>query len=183
MKDCDIVRRVLDGEREAYAEIVRRHQARIHAMALRMVRDPQEAADLTQDIFLRAYERLWRFDTERRFSSWLYALGMNVVRNHLGKRKRDVLVRAQTLSLMPPLRGSSPEGGAELERSQTNERLEAAMGRLPDATRDALVLRYFLELPIDEVAETMGVSLSAAKMRIYRGLEKLQAIYNGDAEQ
>lgn len=183
-EDAILVRRVLKGEREAYGLLVERHGAAVKNLAWRLTGNQDEAGDLAQEVFLRAYSRLAGFDLERPFFSWLYALALNLIRSHLRARKRDLLARAKELHEESGSAIQVDDGGQEPEvRLQSLQDAALVRGKvlaLPEKLREALVLRFYMDLSFEETAQVLRISLSAAKMRVYRGLERLRELMAGN---
>lgn len=175
MQEKDIVRRVLEGETEAYALLVDAYKDPILRLAFRMTGNLQDADDLAQDAFVRAFRNLHRYDRERPFFTWLYTVALNGIRNHLKKRKRQERGDAESVAEGDDAE-DAPGMEERLDEARDAERLDRALRRLPAEQREALVLRFYQGLSLEETSEVMGVSLSAAKMRIYRGLERLKQI-------
>ncbi len=175
MQEKDIVRRVLEGETEAYALLVDAYKDPILRLAFRMTGSLQDADDLAQDAFVRAFRNLHRYDRERPFFTWLYTVALNGIRNHLKKRKRQERGDAESAAERDDAE-DAPGMEERLDEAREAERLDRALRRLPAEQREALVLRFYQGLSLEETSEVMGVSLSAAKMRIYRGLERLKQI-------
>lgn len=166
-EDAWAVNRTLSGDREAFTVIVRRYQGPVFRLMLRFTRDEREAGEMAQDAFVRAYERLASYDTERRFFSWLYTLALNTARDHARRSARAPLCREDLDRVHA---GPDNDPLASLEAI----RLLDALRGLPPKYSEALALRYIEEMPLDEVAETLGVSLSGAKMRVHRALGMLR---------
>jgi RNA polymerase sigma-70 factor, ECF subfamily len=177
-EDAALVEAVLAGDRECYAQLVDRYKRQIYNLAYRMTWNGETARDLSQETFVRAYANLHRYRPEKRFFNWLYTICINLTRNHLEK-KRELLGEdgnaSQTWADSDPSAGQrSPE--LQMIEQQDASGLQAALSALPVDLREAVVLRYLQELPFEAVADDLGVSLSAAKMRVYRGLERLRDI-------
>ncbi len=175
-EDRKTVEAVLRGERAAYAVLVDRYKDRVFNLAYRMTGRFSDADDLTQEAFIRAYVNLSRFETEKSFFTWLYTISLNTVRNHLKKRNRDFIDNAvewaEHVAAGAGPAASDPEG--DMNERQLQELLQECLLRLPLDTREAVILRFYQDLSFEETAEILGISLSAAKMRVYRGLEKLK---------
>jgi RNA polymerase sigma-70 factor (ECF subfamily) len=144
---------------------VHRFQRRVYGFAYRYIRDADEAQDLVQEIFLRLYRKLGRFDPRRPFEPWLWRVAANVCANYLDKRvPRPTELNADddnAASAAPP---------ALLEET----RLGAALSRLPPTYRLLLVLHYQADMPLAEIAGTLGVSEMTVKSRLYRARAQLQ---------
>lgn len=177
--DRRVVLQVLGGDRQAYAEVVDRYQVPVYNLMLRMVQCPDIALELTQDTFIRAYEKLNGFDADRPFFPWLYTLGMNIARDHLRGRGADGYV-TRSLDQMCD-EGLEPSGLAccdddRYERILERGRLNKALASLPEVSREALILRFREGLSFPEIAEALGLGLSNAKMIVQRGLEKMRKL-------
>lgn len=171
------VEAVLRGERAAYAVLVDRYKDRVFNLAFRMTGRYGDADDLTQEAFIRAYLNLGRFDRDRSFFNWLYTIALNVVRNHLKKRSRDIIDGAATWEDGRDAGGPGEETPeSALGGREEQARLQACLLRLPVETREAVVLRFYEDLSFEETAAVLGISESAAKMRVYRGLERLKGM-------
>lgn len=177
--DEEIVRLVLDGRRQEYRHLVHRYQRQIYNLMYRYSRSEQDAADLTQEVFLRAYEKLAYFQPGRVFFSWLYALAVNRA-NDWSRKNRRWSYHDRMDAGFPEAadRGSGQEG--LLEHREALERLQRGMDSLPDETRELLILRFHHERSVREVADIFGISESAVKMRTSRGLQQLQNLMEGN---
>jgi len=177
-EDSALVEAVLSGDRDMYARLVNRYKRQMYNLAFRMTANSEVARDLAQETFVRAYANLHRYKLEKSFFNWLYTICINLTRNHLEKR-HEILGEngdesATWEDANPSAEHRSPE--TQIIEQQNINGLEAALSALPEDLREAVVLRYIQELPFDTVANSMGVSLSAAKMRVYRGLEKMREV-------
>jgi len=169
---------MLNGERETFAALVDAYKRAIFNLAFRMTDSYQDADDLSQETFIRAYRNLRQFDPRKRFFTWIYTIGLNLIRNHMKKHGRKMTRETAA-------RSSSEAGihqGAQMERDmmQTQEirRLEICLQKLPADLREAVVLRFYQDLSFEEIATISDASLSAVKMRVYRGLDQLKQLMN-----
>lgn len=180
-EDAELVELVLAGDRQIYARLVNLYKRQIYNLAYRMTMNSDVAQDLSQETFVRAYTNLHRYDTEKSFLNWLYTICLNLTRNHLSKKRElstDNLCESADIERLDMMQENHlPE--RQIIQQQENSVLEKALLALPDDLRETVVLRYLHELPFDEIATTLGVSLSAAKMRTYRGLDKLRGLLTG----
>jgi len=172
--DESLVRRIRNGEREIFAELVDRYKRGIANFIGASVRGSADVADLSQETFLRAYAHLGTFNPQLgRFSTWIYQIARNVVRTHLGKSLRkpatQELPEDQTLeNALPDLSiESDPAGG--ILRSEAERELREALAELPERTRTVLALRYFDNMEYHTIASTLGLSLGNVKTLIHRG--------------
>ena len=170
-----VIQKVLSGDVDAYGFFVSKYQKSIYNLMYRQTRLKEEAADLTQETFLKAYERLERFRPEGRFFSWLYAIGINLVRdwarkNRIATEKKDLLFTELASN------DQAVESDELLDLKHNMEALLQALGSMPLEYREAIILRYREELSMKEIAEIFKLSVSGAKMRVHRGLEKLRKL-------
>lgn len=168
--EANLIHEILAGDAEAYAVLVRRYQRPIFNLMLRMTYSDEDAKDLTQDTFIRAYEKLEQFKTSRSFFPWLYTIGMNLARDFQRKAKASrVAEEALSRDLDPPEAvGGNPHGAMEAKK------VRLLLDKLPLDYREALMLRFHEGLSMNEVGHALGISASGAKMRVHRGLSKLR---------
>ena len=164
--------RILDGDRNAYAGIVDDYKTPIYNLAYRMTGNPDDAEDLAQETFLRAYEGLKGFDIHKPLFPWLYTIALNLIRNHL-RKKRPLQIDQIEQAYAMPNQQTLIDPEKRLDQRQSADRIFQAVQKLPLTLREAIVLRYYQELPFKELADLLNISLSAAKMRVYRALEVL----------
>jgi len=181
-----IIARVRRGERAAFAVLVDAYAKPIFNLAFRMAGSRQDADDLAQETFLRAFEQLPRFDPERSFYTWIYTISLNLIRNHLkktGRRRRADSLYGETATGAVDSNGrpAVPHGsgdGGELHKER-EEGLERCLRELSPDLRELFVLRFYQGFSFDVIAEITERSPSAVKMRVYRGLEKLRKRMEG----
>jgi RNA polymerase sigma-70 factor (ECF subfamily) len=178
------VTRVLQGDTEAFGVLVRRYQKPIFNLMYRATGSMEDAADLAQEAFTRAYDKLVSYRSERKFFAWLYTIALNVARDCRRSNRRGP-------NMVPESEGSSALFDQAARQAHDPARrieiqnLMQALGRLPIDYREALLLRYRQGFSMKEIAEMLQISVSGAKMRIHRGLAKLQQLLGEaqDAEQ
>ncbi len=172
--DEALVRRIRNGERELFAELVDRYKRGIANFIGAGVRNAPDVSDLSQETFLRAYAHLETFNPQLgRFSTWIYQIARNVVRTHLGKSLRrpptQELPEEQTLeNALPDVSTESDPAGGVL-RAEAERELREALAELPERTRTVLALRYFDNMEYHTIASTLGLSLGNVKTLIHRG--------------
>ena len=169
--EADIVARVLKGERQAYALLVDEYKSPIYNLAYRMTGNSEDADDLTQETFIRAYKNLWRYDTSRKFFTWLYTLALNLIKSHLRKKNKDNKSFEGASAHLFSDKNPSPEAEF-IEKQETSD----CLLRLEHESRALLIMRFQQGLTFEEIAQITGKSLSAVKMSVYRGLESLKKL-------
>jgi RNA polymerase sigma-70 factor (ECF subfamily) len=175
----DLARRAQGGDRAALAVLVQAQQRYVYSIALGVMKEPADAADMTQEAFVRVMRSLHTYRGETRFTTWLYRLVTNVCLDGLRRRGRPVepLDSAEDEGppeVVDPDRWSRPDEQAELRESAAEVR--AALADLPAAQRLALTLHYFEDMRYEDVAAVMNVPLNTAKSHIRRGKERLASL-------
>jgi RNA polymerase sigma-70 factor, ECF subfamily len=173
--DEEIVCEVLAGEKQLFGLLVDRYQQPIYNLMFRYTQNRDEAADLTQDAFVRTFERLWLFRTEEVFFPWLYSLAVNLARDWSRKRSRHHK-KLHLLQHEAADRQADLDDNSSSENRQEISKVQRGLMELPSQTREVLILRYRHGCLIQDVARTFGISESAVKMRIKRGLAQLRRI-------
>jgi RNA polymerase sigma-70 factor (ECF subfamily) len=170
---AELVAAAKEGDREAFDELVRRTYADTYTLAYRLTGDEEDARDVVQEAYLRAFRGLKRFRGDAQFTTWMYRITANCAATFLGKRgkhRHDEL--HEDLSLEDVRPASSPE--VQLETGATRADLQAALRRLPARLRAVVVLRDVYDLPHESIAAELGISESAAKVRLHRARRKLR---------
>jgi RNA polymerase sigma-70 factor, ECF subfamily len=170
LPDREIVARVIDGDRDVYRLLVRRYQDMLFRHALRMTSDRDVATDLVQASFVKAYTNMARCRDPDRFGAWLYRILANACKDHLkSKRRKDVSIDDHT-----ELTDTTLNPAADLERTQLRKVLNRAIGELPVSLREAFILKHVEGRSYEEMAEMLGTSVPALKMRVHRARETLK---------
>jgi RNA polymerase sigma-70 factor (ECF subfamily) len=172
--------RVKSGEAEAFNVLMQRYEGRLYAFIYRLLGSRQEAEDVLQDTFLRAYRNRTQWNGRRaKFSTWLYTIAINRSRDLLRKRRRhhlrsleDVLVEGRNVHDVVPDRGTSPRQSAEQE--EIHRKLAEAFEQLPGTLREVLVLSECESLDYREIARVIGCSLGTVKSRAFRARKELR---------
>lgn len=170
--EAEIVAKVLKGDRKAYALLVEEYKSPLYNLAYRMTGNFEDADDLTQEAFIRAYQYLWRYDPRKKFFTWLYTIALNLIKNHYKKNRKHNISDELSAYL---LADNSPSPETKMIEAQE---ISSCLLRLEYEIRALLIMKYQQELSFEEIAEITGKSLSAVKMSIYRGLEKLKELMN-----
>ena len=169
MTDEALASRATDGDREAFARLFERYQRPIQALARRMGCGEDRSRDLAQDVFVRVLDRVGRFDPSRRFSSWIFRVAANLIRNDLEARGRW---RTEGISDEPEDLAPRPE--IAVVTDEEARRVREALTRVPEALRLVLLLYFQEERSHDEIGEILDITPNHARVRLFRGLRRLQ---------
>ena len=169
MNDADLVKEFRKGNKEAFSELVRRHSRPLTMMIFRLVRDEEEARDISQKAFLNAYEGLPRFMMASSFKTWLYRIAINATRDHLRRRKPPA--ETEFLEQVPDP-GQSP--AERVERDIDRRRLREAIEELPEKQRLTLQLRIYEEMDYKEIARILGGTAGSARGNFFQATRKLR---------
>ncbi|MDW3220719.1 MAG: sigma-70 family RNA polymerase sigma factor [Acidimicrobiales bacterium] len=169
----DLVQRAVDGEREAFDEMVRRTHRDAYGLALRLTSDEEDARDVVQDAYLRAYRGLDRFRGDAQFSTWLYRIVANCASTATGKRARHRHEELPDESSVAELRPDF-DPAIQADVAGLRDELDQAIGDLPPRLRAVVVLRDVYDMPHEDIADELGISVSAAKVRLHRARRRLR---------
>jgi len=174
--DTDLVKLCLAGHRDAFDALVTRHYRAIYNMVYRMLGNSEDAADLTQEAFLRIYTRLETFQLDRSFIAWARTIASNLSIDHLRRRGTPPVSLDERLEAGQQHAdlgaGASPED--QFEMTEDSRRVLAAVQQLPDRQRAVLVLRHVEGLKLEEIAETLRMPLGTVKTMLFRGREAVR---------
>jgi RNA polymerase sigma-70 factor, ECF subfamily len=170
--DQDLIQSVLSGDTGKYAILVRRYQVGLYRYALAMVLDSDVAADLVQDTFVKAYANLSRCRDQSKFGTWVFQILRNRCLDHLKERRRKDI----PLDDHHDIPATEPGPEWELERRVLRDVLDRALANLPEAQREAFILKHVHDFTYEEMAEIAGASVSALRMRVLRARELLQSL-------
>lgn len=165
--DTYLVRETMKGDREAFATLLVRYEKPVFNAAFRMLNNPEDARDVTQTVFLKAYERLERFDPKYRFFSWVYRIALNESIDYLKARNR-----LDTLANEPADETAGPEG--ETSRQQQGRQIQAALMTIKTEYRAVIVLKHFLDCNYLEISEILEIPEKTVKSRLYSGRQLLK---------
>lgn len=167
MEDRVLVERAQRGERAAFAQLVERYQTPVYNLAYRMLGDANDAEDAAQETFLRAYARLKTFRTDQKFATWLLAIAAHYCIGRL-RRRRFLWLSLDDEALSDALPSDAPEPHDEVLRREDQREIEQLLERLAPAHRLVIVLRYWYDLSVAEIAQATGDSVGAVKVRLHR---------------
>jgi RNA polymerase sigma-70 factor (ECF subfamily) len=176
--DRELVKRAQKEDKEAFEELVRRHQARVFAVAGGILRNKEDVEDIAQQVFLKAYFSLKRFDQRAAFSTWLYKITVNECWDLLRKRKvRPLLYEADLSEEQARQYGASEEREEQAqdvsERLEKRQELEQLLDCLEERDRTMLVLKEVQGFSVEEIAEFLGINGNTVKVRLFRARQRI----------
>ena len=172
--DAELVESCLAGRREAFDLLVERHQRHVYQLCYRFVGNHEDASDLAQDVFVRAYRGVGKFKQQSSLSTWLYRIGVNVCLNKVGAAKARIEPLANANEDRLASRAESP--AESLLRGERAAEVRAAISRLPRKQRATLVLRVYHDLPHEQIAGILGSSVGAVKANFFHALKNLKKL-------
>lgn len=178
MADSALLSLVQQGDMKAFETLVERHRHRAVAVAVKLVGDPDEAADISQEAFIRVYRAVKRFDTRKEFFNWFYVILSNLARNRLKKRKvRTTFAREQQADNEGiKYRQTRDAPDLLVESTETRLRVWAAIEQLPFNFKEIIVLRHFEDLSYEEISKLLNIPLGSVMSRLYYARLKLKQI-------
>lgn len=173
--DGDLVARAVAGDTTAFDRLVERHQRGVYAVCFRAVGRHEDAADLAQDTFIRAFRALGRFRGDASFRTWVYRIALNVSRSHLADSSRDTAPLPEPDQTVDRRQPPPDEAAAARQRRL---RLRTALAKLPPRQRESLVLRVYHDLTYAEIAATLNRSVGTVKANVFFAMQKLRRLLN-----
>ncbi len=180
LDDSELVVLAQEGDDRAFAELVRRHRSNCLKLAIGILRDRTDAEDEVQNALWKAFEHIGQFNQEAKFSTWLTRIVVNQCLMRLRQTKRakllyieDAVTGEENLTLDLPDEHANPE--EELGRTEVARVLDAEIKRIPPLLRNVFLLRDVQQLPMQDVADRLGISVAAAKSRLLRARMELRS--------
>ena len=174
--DQTLVRRFLGGEQRAFEPLVERYQKAVYNVALRMSNDPDDAADITQNVFIKASEKLGSYDPKYKFFSWIYRIAVNESINFTAAARRS-----EALPDEPVSRDGNPEELAQA--GMLSRSVEEGLRGLSDDNRIVIVLRHFEELSYEEIGTILDIPVKTVKSRLFTARQALKKIFEKRLER
>lgn len=183
-EEREVIRRAQAGDVDAYEQLVRKHQQRVFAIVSGILRQREDVEDIAQQVFIKVYVSLKRFDLRSAFSTWLYKIAVNECFDYLRKKKvrrltyeadlsEEQVLRLETIEREPT--GTPREDAART--AETRQLVERLLSELPEEERLMLVLKEVEGLTVEEIGETLGLNVNTVKVRMFRARGKLVEIY------
>ena len=176
--DKELVKRVQKGDKGAFDVLVLKYEQKIVNLVMRYVRDPEQALDISQEAFIKAYRALPRFRGDSAFYTWLYRIAVNTAKNYLAAQRRrptDIeldLQDPEQYGLHAKLKETDTPEGVTLSK-ELQEILERAIEALPDDLRTAIILRELDGMSYEEIAQTMDCPVGTVRSRIFRARDAI----------
>jgi RNA polymerase sigma-70 factor (ECF subfamily) len=189
-EEARLIARAQAGDSRSFDALVTMQRGRVYAMIRNMIHNETEAWDLAQEVFIKAWQALPRFEAKARFSTWLYRIAHNVVYDHARKRKIEgagelndevfAIDRIDPASTTTPDMAEAPDEA--LARAELRAKIEAALARLSPEQRAVVVLKDVQGLAYKEIAEVVGTSLGTVMSRLFYARQKLQTLLKDEYE-
>jgi RNA polymerase sigma-70 factor (ECF subfamily) len=167
--ELELIQQALQGDIDAWGEIVRRYKSAVFGVALGILGNPADAEDAAQDAFIRAFENLHRYDLKRKFSTWLFTVTANLCKNKLRREKFFT-----PLKNLAQLRGPAEDPAEQVAREEREALVQQALQSLDEKYRAPLVLRFYGDLDYKEIAQALSLPEGTVKTRIHRGKAALK---------
>ncbi|ASS94445.1 MULTISPECIES: RNA polymerase sigma factor SigW [Bacillales] len=173
------INQVLKGDHNAFGEIVEIYKDKVFQICFRMLGNRQEAEDLAQEAFVRAYVNIRSFNIQMKFSTWLYRIATNLCIDRLRKKKPDYYLDAEVagtegLNMYSQIASDMAKPEEEVESLELQETIQVEIMKLPEKYRSVIVLKYIEELSLKEISEILDLPVGTVKTRIHRGREALR---------
>ncbi len=173
------IKQVKKGDQNAFAEIVELFKDKVYQLCYRMVGNAHDAEDIAQEAFIRAYVNINSYDTNRKFSTWLYRIATNLSIDRLRKRKPDYFLDAEIegtegLTMYSQIPSDELQPDEMVESLEFQEWIQQEINELPVMYRSVIVLKYIEELSLKEIGDILDLPIGTVKTRIHRGREALR---------
>lgn len=175
LEDAQLVQAFLAGNAQAFNTLVTRWQDRIHYFAYRYFANTDDAADVTQKTFIKAYQKIETLNDHNKFGSWLYRIAKNLCLDELRKTKRQNTISYDNIETT--IDATAQSVSSKVETKLTQEIIHKALLKLPGNQRIVIIMKEYEGLTFDEIAEILDEPLSTVKSRLYYGLKRLRTIF------
>jgi len=176
LDDNEVVKLIRNGDPDLYGEIMERYQGKLFAYLYRLIGSKEEAEDLLQDVFIKAYRNLMSFDAERKFSSWIYRIAHNEAVNRIKRKSLKRFISWESItSTKDKINTATTEEGPDKDwlRKEMKQEVADAIEKLPGKYKQVLLLRYYDDKSYEEISEILGRPVNTVGTLIKRAKEKL----------
>ncbi|HTY36947.1 MAG TPA: sigma-70 family RNA polymerase sigma factor [Bacteroidota bacterium] len=170
--DLELIERFQKGDETSFNHLVLRYQEKVYWVARRFINDHDGADDVTQEVFCKAYESLKEFRGESSLYTWLYRITVNIALNSLRRQKVREFFRLDEVFDLEDTSTVSPD--EQVEKSEEKELIEQAIAKLPEKQKAVFILRYYEELPYEEIAKVLHTSVGGLKANYFHAVKKIQ---------
>jgi RNA polymerase sigma-70 factor (ECF subfamily) len=171
-QDSIYIKKVLDGDRNAFAYLVDRYKTMVFTLALQITKNREEAEEIAQDTFIKAFQSLKGFQGKAKFSSWLYRIVYNTAISHIRKKEKGRISLDET-DIPESLYVESVKNHESLSADERKKYLEVALDSLDQDERMFIILYYYEERELDEIAQIAGLTKTNTKVRLFRARKKM----------
>lgn len=176
-QDITIIQQVLAGNHKAYGILVNRYQNFVFTLVLRYIPSREEAEEVAQDVFVKAYRSIADFRGQSKFSTWLYTIVNTTCISHLRKKRQHVTLIDEEQMLRLPVGNTLTEKGPDAtERNSERRMLQQAINKLPEMESQIITLFYQHEQSLDEIGTILGMTPNNVKVKLFRARQKLKTI-------
>lgn len=175
--DAAVLARARDGDHEAFRVLVERHSRSLYRLAYRIMRNQEDAEDVVQETFVRAYRRLGRFEERSSVATWLYRITLNCAIDRVRARTRRESPEPEERLNRFAAPSAAPSADDLVYAGQIGRNLQAALGRLTRQERAAFILRHYHGCSIDEICQRLDLKSNAAKHSIFRAIQKMRLAF------
>jgi RNA polymerase sigma factor (sigma-70 family) len=172
LQDSLVIKRVLDGDRNAYAFLVDRYKAMVYTLALQITKNREEAEEVAQETFIKAFRSLKSFQGKAKFSSWLYRIVYNTAISHLRQKEKGRISIDET-NIPNTVYEDSRRNHESLSVDERKKYLELALAKLDPEERFFVILYYYEERELEEIAQIAGITKTNTKVRLFRARKKM----------
>jgi len=175
--DVELMGRIREGDFAAFEQLIEIHQRSVIGTVAKMLGNPSEAEDISQQVFIRVWKSAARYEPQAKFTTWLFTITRNLVFNEVRRRQRKPTVSVQereetTHRVVEDVQGSSPD--EDMLRSEMEAAIDRAIEALPEKQRLAVVLRRYEEMPYEEIGVVLSMSVPAVKSLLFRARTQLK---------
>jgi RNA polymerase sigma-70 factor (ECF subfamily) len=172
----DLGRRLADGEDDAFDQVVEQYSRRVYALCYRVLRNEEDAKDMTQEVFVRVYSKRASFKGKSSLYTWIYRIALNMCFSHLKKQKAKMV----PLEDVEPVLATRQDAGTD-QKEELRQLVTQALENLPPKQRAVFSMRFYDKMAFRDIAEAMGTTVGAAKANHHFAVERLRALLSGDS--
>lgn len=173
LSDKELIEGIKSNDRRVITQFMRQYQQFVYSVALRYLSDKFEADDATQEVFIKAIQKIDRFRGDASLKTWLYTVTANHSKNILRKRKIRRMFSLSDHDSFIQIESKNKNPHQELTNTELGERIKTALDRLPEKQRETFMLRYYDDMPYEEISKVLGTSVGGLKANYYHATKKM----------